>query len=170
MKIGTAICNASVVGTLGIILASGSALGEKLDCSGSKKSKQEVSNQAIKPGDRPDREMVQFVRIDVVSSKNPEFDGTEQTVYGHLDHVGATGTHTGYAVSILKSGERLWVKWEGVHHIVPKGGDAWELPYLGVYRYIAGTGKYKAIRGGGYYRGMVTPAGLTEEFVCEAEY
>lgn len=164
------IRNASVVATLAILLASGSALAEKMDCSGSKKSKQEVSNQAIKPGDRPDREMVQFVRVDVVSSKNPEFDGAEQTVYGHLDHVGATGTDTGYAVISLKSGDKVWVKWEGTHYLVPKGGDPWEVPYLGVYRYIAGTGKYKAIRGGGYYRGVVTPAGLTEEFVCEAEY
>ena len=156
------------VGTM--LFGAESAVAEKLDCSGTKKTKQEISNQAIKPGDRPDREMVQFVRIDVVSSRNPEFEGAEQTIYGHLDHIGATGTHTGYNETTLKSGEKLWNKWEGTHYLVPKGGDAWELPYHGVFRYIAGTGKYKAIRGGGYYRGVMTPAGLTEEFVCEAEY
>ena len=43
-------------------------------------------------------------------------------------------------------------------------------PELGVYRFIAGTGKYKAIRGGGYYQGIVTPAGPSEKSVCEAEY
>ena len=30
--------------------------------------------------------------------------------------------------------------------------------------------EYKAIRGGGYYRGMATPDGLTQDAVCDAEY
>jgi hypothetical protein len=71
---------------------------------------------------------------------------------------------------MLKSGETLWSKWEGTHYLVPKGGDAWEIRYAGVFRYIAGTGKYKAIRGGGYYKGVATPAGNVGEFGCEAEY
>jgi hypothetical protein len=170
MDLTNKLRNASVVATLGILLAPGAVLAEKIDCSGSKKSKQQLSWQAIKPGDRPDREMVQFVRLDVISSKNPDFDGAEQTVYGHIDQIGGTGTESGYAVATLKSGEKLWAKWEGTQYLVPKGGDAWEIPYLGVFRYIAGTGKYKAIRGGGYYKGVATPAGLTEESVCEAEY
>lgn len=144
---------------------------EKLDCSGTKRSKQEVSNQSVKPGDRPDHELAQFVRVDVVVSKNSEFDKTEMTVYGHADTVAGTGVHTGYAAYVLTSGEKLWAKWEGTHYVVAKGGDDWEVPYLGVYRFISGTGKYKAIRGGGYYKGKVTPSrGTEEEFVCEAEY
>jgi hypothetical protein len=170
MNLTNRMRNSLVVTTLVALLAPGCALAEKLDCSGSKTSKQEVSTQSIKPGDRPDRELVQVVRIDVLSSKNPEFDGTEETVYVHLDHIGGTGTHSGYVVNTTKSGEKLWARFQGAHYFVPKGGDAWELPYVGNYHYIAGTGKYKAIRGGGYYRGMITPAGLTEEFVCEAEY
>ena len=152
-----------------LLVTSQTALAEKVDCSGSKKKKQDVSRQAINPGDHPDRTLVQFVRIDSMSSKHPDFDGAEQTVYGHLDNIRGTGTGTGYAVSTLKSGEKVWIRWEGTHFTVPKG-DAWESRTQGVYRYIAGTGKFAAIRGGGSYHGVVTPTGLHEEFVCEAEY
>jgi len=159
-----------VVCVLGFLLASASAIAEKVDCSYSKKSKQEISNQAIEPGDRPDRRMNQFVRVDVLSSKHPEWDGAEQVVYGHSDSVGGSGTNMGYSVTTLKNGEKIWSKWEGVQYLVSKGGDAWELPFQGVFRFIAGTGKYNAIRGGGHYRGMATPAGLTQNNVCQAEY
>jgi hypothetical protein len=151
-------------------LVAGPTQAEKVDCSGIKRSKQEVSSESIKPGDRPDRELVQFVRVDIVASANPEFDKTEMTVYGHLDNLAGTGVDTGYAADTLASGEKLWAKWEGTHYVIVKGDD-WEAPYLGVYRFVSGTGKYKAIRGGGFYKGKVTPArGTEEEFVCEAEY
>jgi hypothetical protein len=43
--------------------------------------------------------------------------------------------------------------------------------YQRVFRCVGGTGKYADIRGGGHYRGKVTPtAGFEEAFVCSAEY
>jgi len=159
-----------VVGLLGILLISASARAETMDCSYSKKSKQEISSQAIEPGDRPDRRMNQFVRVDVLSSKHPEWDGAEQVVYGHSDTVGGSGTNMGYSVTTLKNGEKIWSKWEGVQYLVSKGAAGYELFFQGVFRFIAGTGRCKAIRGGGHYRGMATPAGLTQDSACEAEY
>jgi len=141
-----------------------------MDCSFSKKSKQNISNQAIEPGDRPDRRMTQYVRVDVLSSKQAEWDGAEQTVYGHTDTVGGAGTSTGYTEITLKSGEKIWYRWEAVHYLVSKGGDEWEVPFQGVFRFIAGTGKYKEIRGGGHYRGVSTPGGLTQDSTCEGDY
>ncbi len=169
VRIAGTFRKAAVVATLGSMVASGFALAEKMDCSSSKKSKRMVSSEVIKPGDRPDRELVQIVRIDVVSSANPEFDGAEQTVYGHSDQIGGTGSHNGYSVTTLKSGEKLWTKYEGVHHRTKKG-DTWETRVQGISRFIEGTGKYTAIRGGSYYQGVTTPAGYTQETVCEAEY
>ncbi len=61
--------NAIVVSLFGLSLASASATAERMDCSYSKKFKQSISNQAIEPGDRPDRRMTQYVRVDVLSSK-----------------------------------------------------------------------------------------------------
>jgi hypothetical protein len=170
MTIVKTLPNAFSAGALGMLLVSAPAIAEKMDCSYSKKSKQEISNQAIEPGDRPDRRMIQFVRVDVLSSKHPEWDGAEQMVYGHSDSVGGSATNAGYSVTTLKNGEKVWSKWEGVQYLVSKGGDAWELPFQGVFRFIAGTGRYKAIRGGGHYRGVATPAGLTQDSACEAEY
>src|SRR5690349_12270233 len=91
-------------------LASTPVFAEKLDCSGTKKSKEQLQPTTLKPGDVPDRELVQFERIDVLSSPNPELNGIEQHVYVQLDHVGGTGEHSGYAMFPLKSGEKLWAK------------------------------------------------------------
>src|SRR5689334_16071988 len=103
-----------------------SVLADKMDCSGWKTGSREISSQSIKPGDRPDRELVQFVHLDSISSKNPEWNEIEETVYGHLDQVGGAGTHNGYGVITLKSGEKLWNKWEGSHYVTPKPDNSWE--------------------------------------------
>jgi len=159
----------SMVAAMGSLLATGLASAEQMDCSWSKQSKERMSYQEIRPGDRPDRQLRQYIRIDAVSSKNPQFDGTEQTVYVHEDLTGNAGRHSGYTAFVLKDGEKLWTKWEGVHYTIRTGGT-WEARYQGVFHFIAGTGKYEAIRGGGHYEGIVTPVGLTEDSVCSASY
>jgi hypothetical protein len=151
------------------LLTTGVVSAATLDCTNTKVSKEELSRQAINPGDRPDREMVQLVRVDIISSDNAEFNGIQETVFIHLDHIGATGSHSGYGELVLNSGEKLWVKSQGTHNLVVEG-DNWKLPFHGVFRFIAGTGKYKAIRGGGSYDGVVTESGLTQTASCSAEY
>jgi hypothetical protein len=163
MSTAKSVCAAvAITGLLGLFGTS-SALAEKWDCSGVKKFKQLISREVVRPGDRPDRELVQIVRVSVWD------DGAEETEYEHEDQVAGAGTHSGFSVVNRKEGEKLWTKWEGAHYRVPKG-DAWEIRYQGVFRFIAGTGKYKAIRGQGYYHGTGTPAGSTTEVICEAEY
>ncbi len=169
MKRTKAICAISLMFMVLSLLASGLSHSATLDCSHTKSVSKEIFRHTIKPGDRPDREMVQLSTVDIWSSDNPELDGVEETVYVHLDHVGATGNHNGYSKWPLNSGETLWVKFNGTHHLVTDG-DIWELPYLGVFRIIAGTGKYKAIRGGGWYQGVVTENGKSETLHCTAEY
>jgi hypothetical protein len=160
----------SFVSLLGSLFASGPTLADTMDCSGSKEAVKEITAQSIKPGDQPGRELAQVERVDIIYSDNPELNNIEVTVYLHFDQVGATGDHSGYAVWNLNSGEKVWVKFNGTHYFVPKGEGDWETPYLGSMRFIAGTGKYKAIRGGGYYKGKGTPAGAKETLVCSAEY
>ena len=161
--------NMLVVATLASVFATGIASAELMDCSGSKQSKERRSYEVISPGDRPDRSLRQYIRVDIISSKNPEIDGTEQTVYVHEDNVGGTGHHSGYGDFVLKNGERLWYKFEGVHYTSTRDG-VWGSHYQGVFHFIAGTGKYKAIRGDAHYQGIVTSTGLTEDFVCSALY
>lgn len=160
----------SVVVAMALLLMPQLAAAEKIDCSNTKTSKQEVSSKSIQPGDRPDRRMTQFVRTDQSSSRNPEWDGAEHKVYGQSDSVATGGTHAGYAISMLKSGEQVWSKFQGVHQVITKEGGGWERHTQGVFRFLGGTGKYQSISGGGSYRGVATPAGLTEEDVCEVQY
>lgn len=160
---------ASVASALTLLLASASALAGKIDCTNSKKTKQIVSTQSIEPGDRPDRRMTQYVRVDVLTSRQPDWDGAEQTVYGHTDTLAGAGASMGYTLTTLKSGEKVWYKWESILY-PSKGGSEWEISFQGVFRFIGGTGKYKGIRGGGHYRGVATPSGVTQDTTCEAEY
>jgi len=154
----------------GLLMGSMPTMAEKIDCAYSKRTKQNVSSQVMEPGDRPDRRLSQYVRVDVLSSKFAEWDGAEQTVYGHSDTVGGAGISAGYSMTSLKTGEKIWSRWESMQYRVLQGEDAWEVPFQGVFHFIAGTGKYKAIRGGGHFRGTATPAGITQENACEAEY
>lgn len=151
------------------LIASGSTYSGTLDCSHTKTKSVETSRHTLNPGDRPDRELVQVQTIDVWTSDNPDLDGVEETVNVHLDNVGATGNHNGYSKWPLNTGETLWVKFQGTHYVVTDG-DKWEVPYQGVFRIIAGTGKYKAIQGGGWYTGVVNESGKSETLHCSAEY
>jgi len=150
-----------------IAFVAGPASAEFMDCSGSKVLKQESSREVVVPG--PNRELAQVSRVWRVSSKNPVFNGIDETVYMHLDHLNGTGTHTGYWILELKDGEKLRAKFEGVHYTVTRSGH-WETVFQGVFRFISGTGKYEAIRGGGYYHGMENSASGTEEYSCSASY
>ena len=153
----------------GTLTWSGAATAEHLDCSGSKVMKERKSYEVISPGDRQDRQMRQYVRIDTLQSKNPDIDGTEQRVFVHEDVLSLTGRHSGYGDFNLKTGETLWYRFEGVSSVV-RDGPNWEAKYQGVYAFVGGTGKYAAIRGGASYQGTVTPNGLSEYFVCSGEY
>ena len=172
MNIRFALKIVSCFGLLCMLITAGQAFAVTWDCSSTKnQSKETISNHVIKPGDHPGRELVQIERVDIIQSNNPELNGIESTVYVHLDHIGATGDNRGYEVWPLNSGEKVWVKFHGTHYFVPKGEKDWELPYMGVFRFIAGTGKYKAIRGGGTYKGVASSSyGVKQEIICSAEY
>jgi hypothetical protein len=140
------------------------------DCSGTKRSKAAPYREIIRPDDRTDHEMVQAIRVHLISSKDPNFDGSEQTVYAHQDEYAGSGSQTGYFLYTLKSGDKVWAKFDSVDSTTGTK-DAWEVTYQGVFRFISGTGRYANIRGGGSYQGKVTPSsGFKETFLCAAEY
>jgi len=167
MSIARIVCTAFVMALFGGLFGTKSASAELMDCSASQKYKGQSSKEIIRP--TPDRELVQWSFVVSLSSKNPEFDGIEVEIYEHDDQISGTGSHSGYGVYALTSGERLWTKFEGVHYTTKKG-EYWESTAQGVFRFIAGTGKYKAIRGGGHYQTKSSPAGMTTNAVCSAVY
>lgn len=169
MKLTALLRHAVSLFAVSAVTWTGMASAEHLDCSGSKVMKERRSFEMISPGDRQDRQMRQYIRIDTIRSKNPEIDGTEQRVFVHEDVLSLTGRHSGYGDFTLKSGEKLWYRFEGVSSVVRDGAN-WEAEYQGVYAFVGGTGKYAAIRGGASYHGTATPNGLSEYFVCSGEY
>jgi hypothetical protein len=166
-------CLSLATAAVGLAVAGGSAWAEKMDCSGTKRSLSSPYSEVIEPGDNTSHQLKQQIRVHVISSKDPDFDGAEQTVYAHHDEYAGSGTSVGYFMYTLKNGEKLWAKFDSVYSTVstPGGPERWESTYQGVFRFISGTGKYSGIRGGGQYKGTVTPsAGFRETSVCSAEY
>lgn len=146
------------------------AFAEKVDCSGTKTSKDAPFRESISPGDQPDHELVLAIRNHAISSVHPDFDGSTQTAYAMHDEYRSGGTQSGYFLYTLKSGERIWAHFNSVD-VVKLMQGSWEATYQGTFRFVDGTGKYAGIHGGGSYQGKVRPTtGFQETFVCEAEY
>lgn len=154
-----------------LLITTGLAHAASIDCSGTKRSKEAVSTETIRPGDRPDHTLKLVVRTHVISSQDADFDGSEQAVYGLEDSVARGGTVVGYFLYTLKSGDKVWARFDSVYDMTPKPGESWESHYQGVFTFVRGTGKFVNIRGHGQYRGTVTPKeGFRETFHCSAEY
>lgn len=170
MNIWKASCLLVAIATFGNLFVSSQSWAAEIDCSGTKESRTAPYKEIIRPGDRPDHEMILAIRTHLISSKDPDFDGSEQTVYALQDEYAYVGTQTGYFLYTLKSGEKIWAKFDSVDAMT-RTQDGWEVTYQGVFRFIRGTGKYAHVRGGGHYQGIVRPnSGFDETFVCSMEF
>jgi len=155
----------------GLAIAGGPARAGEMDCSATKRSLSSPYSEVIKLGDDPSHKLMQQIRVHLISSNDPDFDGAEQTVYAHQDEYDGAGTSVGYFLYTLKSGEKLWAKFDSIYSVAGLGTPDWVATYQGVFHFISGTGKYAGIRGGGNYQGTVLPgAGFNETSVCSAEY
>ena len=160
----------AAITTLSAAIVGAAANAATMDCSGTKQSKGQPAPEVIRPGDRPDHELRLSIRNHRISGKDADFDESEQTAYSLEDVYGGSGPIVGYFMYTLKSGEKLWAKFDSITEMTRPGSD-WEFNYQGTFRLIGGTGRYAAIRGGGHYRGKVTPErGFEETSVCSADY
>ena len=160
-----------VIVASGLAAAGGPAQADTMDCSGTKRSLSSPYSEVIEVGDDPSHKMKQQIRVHLISSEDPNFDGAEQTVYAHHDEYDSAGTSVGYFLYTLKSGEKIWAKFDSIYSVAGLGTPDWEATYQGVFHFVSGTGKYAGIRGGGNYQGTVTPGvGFKETSVCSAEY
>jgi hypothetical protein len=155
----------------GLAATGGPAQADEMDCSGTKRSLSSPYSEVIELGDDTSHQLKQQIRVHLISSKDPDFDGAEQTVYAHHDEYAGAGTSVGYFLYTLKSGEKIWAKFDSIYSTARMGKPDWEATYQGVFHFISGTGKYAGIRGGGHYEGTVTQsAGFNEASVCSAVY
>ncbi len=159
-----------LVTAITLVAAAVPAHAVSIDCSGTKRSKAAPYQEAIKPGDRPDHELQLAIRVHTISSKHPDFNGSEQTVYALQDAYDKSGTSVGYFMYTLSNGDKVWARFDSIYATVTAEGS-WEVTYQGVLRFVNGTGKYANIRGGGHYEGRIRPGtGFEETFTCSAEY
>jgi hypothetical protein len=148
--------------------------GEKKKYGGTNKHGPFISRTVVPlgPGDDPKHELVALeIRRDTTTSSDPDWNETEQIIYGQADQVAGTGTHRGYYVRQHKNGDTEYGTYEGTHKTTLKeDGSFLEATWEGTYKVIGGTGKFKNIKGSGTYRGKATAEGASTEFEGEAEY
>ena len=156
-----------------VVLATSSVLSvqaaEKRKITGVNNFGPHVSQTISSPGDVPNHEIVQSIRLDTVTSPDPDFNGSKYVNYEQVDQVAGTGSHRAYGRQITKSGDEIYHKWEGSHKTIVKDG-AWESTFQGTFQYVGGTGKFKNIKGGGTYKGTVNPQGGAGNWEGEVEY
>ena len=169
IRTGTRSISVLSAGLIALSLA-GTAEAERRDCSVTKQSKQELSRTVSQPSNVAGHEMFQAVRLDAQTSANPDFNGVDQMVFVQVDHVFGTGDHRGHSINLHRNGDRSYARWSGTHKTVAVDGGSWETTIDGKYEFVGGTGKFASIKGGGTYRGKLTPQGLVEQDTCQAEY
>ena len=76
MKMWKASCLFAAIAAVGSLLISSQSWAAAIDCSGTKVSKAASYRESIRPGDRPDHELILAIRTHVISSKDPDFDET----------------------------------------------------------------------------------------------
>lgn len=116
-----------------------------------------LSTSMLTPGDRSGHQMVQFVRLDTMSSANPDFN-FQCTLFEQDDHVALTGTHHGSTDCVHKNGDRAFFSFEGKHKAITKPDGTWlEEVFDGTLRWTGGTGRFQNIKGQGTYKGGIKP-------------
>ena len=76
-------------------------------------------------------------------------------LYDRDDQIDGTGTHSGVASDVLKSGDGIYQTFSGTHKTTTKADGSWEVNYQGVSIISGGTGPYKNAKGKLNYRGAL---------------
>ena len=143
---------------------------EKKKISGTNKRERIVSQTTVNPGDVPNHELVQGVRINSNTSSNADFNG-EAMAYYQDDHVAGSGSHRVYWTLTNKNGDRATLFSEGTHKTTTKEGGARETTWEGKCQWMGGTGKFKNIKGPCTYTGKANSEGVwINNWEGEVEY
>jgi hypothetical protein len=104
----------------------------------------------IEVGDVPNHVLRIFELHTVYADKAPEYDGVkvkEAFTRAFSDYIDGSGTATGYGVSILENGDKIYSR-VVIHSHTAAGADGVrKLGYRAVSTLIGGTGRFSGIRG-----------------------
>jgi hypothetical protein len=114
---------------------------------------------------KPDmgNELVQGVYSDPIKSESADFDMIEARPHNQDENFSdGRGRHRGTEVNYFKNGDTTVNNYEGTHRLTTKPDGYWEVNYEGRFTFVGGTGRFQNIKGGGVYKGKITPEGLHE--------
>ncbi len=102
---------------------------------------------ALPVSDQPGHEIYVQTREDPPgTSSDPEWEGSTVVSSNHADVVKGSGTFAGYAVRTLKSGDKIFTKYQGTVKRTGEG-DNWKNSGQFSTEITGGTGKYANAKG-----------------------
>jgi hypothetical protein len=113
--------------------------------------------------DAPGHEVGQEVQLSEIKFSHPAFKVKEEWVYNQFNYVAGTGPHRGMFVDVHEDGSQTFGTYEGSQKTVVNNDGSWSATWEGTYKYTGGTGRFKAIKGSGTYRGKASSSGDFEE-------
>lgn len=125
---------------------------------------------ALPVADQPGHEIYVQTREDPPASSNdPDFEGSTLVSTAQGDLVKGSGTVSGYAVRTLKSGDKVFVKYQGT--VKRSGeGDNWKSSSHVPFDVTGGTGKFANAKGSGTATSEIGPSGGTVNATFTIEY
>jgi hypothetical protein len=125
---------------------------------------------AIPVADQVGHEIVVQTREDPPGTSNdPEWEGSTVVSSGQSDLVNGSGSIWGYAIRTLKSGDKLYFKYQGT--VKRSGeGDNWKATAQVSTEITGGTGKYANAKGAGTGTVESGPSGGTVNTTSTIEY
>jgi hypothetical protein len=146
---------------LGAALLASSALAAEKKVTLEGKFGQVMSSQKVKPEIAGAPELAQNVRLDQLTSGDPEWNGATLTLYEHSESFPSYGLYKVYGVLAAPGGDKALVEFAGKWDVVSKDGQFVEAPFQADGKVVGGTGKLEKAGGTVHHAGKVTSAGGT---------
>ena len=141
------------------LLASSALAAEKVTLEG--KFGQVMSSQKVKPEIAGAPELAQNVRLDQLTSSDPDWNGATITLYEHSESFPSYGLYKVYGVLAAPNGDKALVEFAGKWDVVTKDGQFVEAPFQADGKVLGGSGKLEKAGGTVHHVGKVTSAGGT---------
>ena len=138
------------------VMVSAPAIAEEVVLSG--KFGQVLSSTTASPEMPKSIKLEQKVRVDQLTSANPDWNGAELILYEHSVSFPAYGTYKIYGVLESKNGDKVFMQFAGKWDVVSKDGEFVEAPFEAKGDLLGGTGKFQGISGPVLHKGKVTPS------------
>ena len=126
---------------------------------------------ALPVADQPGHEIFVATREDLAgaTSSDPEWEGATGVTNTQGDLIKGSGPISGYVIRTLKSGDKIYVKYQGT---VKRSGedDNWKSSAQVSTEITGGTGKYANAKGSGTATSEIGPSGGTVNATFTIEY